>query len=562
MERNIWRNEKMELRNYIFATDTTKTTNSILPWKNKTTLPKLCSIRDNLHANYMAAIFPNDNWLKWEAHTEDANDKEKRKAIQAYMSNKTRESGFRQEVAKLLYDYIDYGNAFAEVQFVDESRKDEKTGEKIEGYIGPKLVRLSPFDHAFNPLASEYKKSPKITRYIKTVGELENDVLSRPDLHYSKDILAQAKENRNKSSGLTEADWAKQDGISIDGFGNLQTYYQTGYVEILEFEGDMYDYETDTFLKDHIITVIDRNLVLRKEPTPSWLGASNKVHAGWRLRPDNLYAMGPLDNLVGMQYRIDHLENIKADLYDLIAHPPVLIKGNVEEFEFGPLAQIFLGDDGSVDILKIDATALQADVQIQILEQKMEEFAGAPKQAMGIRTPGEKTAFEVQRLENASGRIFQDKTTNFEIHIIEPALNTMLEVGRRELNGADLISVMDDDLGVTEFLNITRADITAKGKLRPIGARHFAAQAQLVQNLTSFANTALGQDPAVTAHISGKKLAKLFEEVLGLEKFGLVQDNVRVMEQAETQRLVNQVGEDLEVEQSISPEAEEASLPA
>jgi hypothetical protein len=58
--------EWRELRNYLFATDTTTTTNSKLPWKNKTTLPKLTQIRDNLNANFMDALFPNDNWLKWE----------------------------------------------------------------------------------------------------------------------------------------------------------------------------------------------------------------------------------------------------------------------------------------------------------------------------------------------------------------------------------------------------------------------------------------------------------------------------------------------------------------
>ena len=45
-----------ELRNYLFATDTSTTTNSSLPWSNKTTIPKLTQIRDNLHANYMDAL--------------------------------------------------------------------------------------------------------------------------------------------------------------------------------------------------------------------------------------------------------------------------------------------------------------------------------------------------------------------------------------------------------------------------------------------------------------------------------------------------------------------------
>src|SRR6478736_5495077 len=58
-----------ELRNYIFATDTTTTTNKTLPWKNSTTLPKPCQIRDNLHSNYISALFPNDDWLKWEGYS-------------------------------------------------------------------------------------------------------------------------------------------------------------------------------------------------------------------------------------------------------------------------------------------------------------------------------------------------------------------------------------------------------------------------------------------------------------------------------------------------------------
>src|SRR5690349_18987561 len=85
MQRREWEAEKAEIRNYIFATDTTKTTNAKLPWKNKTTLPKLCQIRDNLHANYMAALFPNDNWLAWEAESADAADKDKARVILEYM---------------------------------------------------------------------------------------------------------------------------------------------------------------------------------------------------------------------------------------------------------------------------------------------------------------------------------------------------------------------------------------------------------------------------------------------------------------------------------------------
>lgn len=540
-----WRQEKRELRNYLFATSTKDTTNATLPWKNTTTTPKLTQIRDNLHANYMDALFPNDHWFKWEGSDASAETKSKREAIEAYMRNKTRESNFRDVVAKLLYDYIDYGNPIGDVEYVHEEIEDPLTGEIIPGYIGPRAKRISPLDIVFNPVAVSFSDSPNITRYIKTFGDLLVDAEDKPELKYREDILEKAKHLRSQFAGFDPADTIKNEGFSVDGFSSLTDYFQSPYVEILEFEGNIRDSD-GTLLRNQLITVIDRSWILRQVTNPSWLGKTSKVHTSWRPRPDNLYGMGPLDNLVGMQYRIDHLENIKADLFDLIAHPPLKIRGNVEEFEWGPFAEIFLGDDGDVDILKVDATALQADTQIAILEQRMEEMAGAPKQAMGIRTPGEKTAFEVNQLENASGRIFNNKIRNFEINILEPLLNSMLESARRNIQGSDLIRVMDDDLGVVDFMEITKEDITAAGKLRPIGARHYAARNQLVQNITGIFNSGIGQ--IIQPHVSAKALAKLVEEAFGWERFDLVEENIGIIEQVETQRTINAGQEQLDVE--------------
>ena len=78
IQRNPKEAEWRELRNYLFATDTTSTSNSALPWKNKTTLPKLTQIRDNLHANYMDALFPNEDWMKWEGSTMESSTMKKR----------------------------------------------------------------------------------------------------------------------------------------------------------------------------------------------------------------------------------------------------------------------------------------------------------------------------------------------------------------------------------------------------------------------------------------------------------------------------------------------------
>jgi len=557
--RQVWIEEKKELRNYIFATDTTKTTNATLPWKNSTTTPKLTQIRDNLHANYMAALFPNDEWLLWEGDDEDSEAAEKRKIIQAYMMNKLRQSNFINTVSKMVYDYIDYGNVFATSEFVNETRTDADTGEVYPGYVGPKALRVSPYDIVLNPVAETFELTPKIVRSIKSLGEISADIQDHPESGYLEKVFSKIVETRKSVAGFTINDMKKDQGFQIDGFGNILNYYQSGYVEILEFHGDLYDVEENKLLKNYIITIVDRTHVLRKVSNPSWRGSSFR-HAGWRLRPDNLMAMGPLDNLVGMQYRIDHLENLKADVFDLIAHPVMKVRGFVEDFDYGPGEKIYTGEDGDVEMMRPDTTALNADTQIALLENKMEEYAGAPRQAMGIRTPGEKTKFEVQTLDNASSRIFLNKVSYFERNFLEPLLNDMLELARRNMDVSDVVRIVDDEFGAALFETITPEDLNARGKIRPIGARHFASKANQFQNLLNLMNSAVGQDPAVNVHFSGLKIAQVVEELLEIQKFDLVAPNIRVAEQLETQRLMNAGQNTLDTEQA-AVQSESAGQP-
>jgi hypothetical protein len=101
---------------------------------------------------------------------------------------------------------------------------------------------------------------------------------------------------------------------------------------------------------------------------------------------------------------------------------------------------------------------------------------------------------------------------------------------------------MDDDLGVQKFIEVTREEITAAGKLRPIGARHFAAQAQLIQNMNGLFNSPIGQ--LIMPHVSGKKAYRLAEDLFGLERFGLFSDFAAMEEQAE----MGQLGAEMEKE--------------
>lgn len=553
---DVFRQKKVkeweEVQRYVFATDTRTTSNAHLPWKNTTTIPKLCQIRDNLYANYTSAIFPKRKWLKWEGSDKDSNEKKKREAIENYMAYAINQDSFKKVVDKLILDYIDYGNAFASIDWEDNTQLMEDGSTKV-GYVGPSPVRISPLDIVFNPIAPTFEEAPKIIRKMVSLGEVKKLMgkLSKGDDQESYDELWKYIKDLRGHSGQYSgfSDKTKDTIYSVSGFTDFKSYLQSNTVELLYFYGDIYDQENDVLLENYQIIVADRHKVILSQPNPSYFGTPPIYHVGWRMRQDNLWSMGPLENLVGLQYRIDHIENLKADVFDLLTFPVLKVKGHVEDFKWGPFERIYVGDDGDVEILAPPFQVLQANSEIQTLEAKMEEMAGAPKEALGFRTPGEKTAYEVQRLENAASRIFATKVARFEEHILENTLNGMLELAKRNFGGrVENIKIFDDEFQVSIFQDLTVDDITGSGRLKPFAARHFAERAELIQNVNNFFASPVGQNPEVMVHFSSIKLATMFEELLSFKEYGVVQPYVRLSEQADAQRIAQSSQEQVMME--------------
>ncbi len=548
-----WRKPKVEewteLRNYLFATSTDTTSNQDLPWKNSVTVPKLTQIRDNLHANYISTLFPNRKWLKWEGDT--AEDQQKAKAIEAFMLDVVERSNFYSVASDLLLDYIDTGNVFATAEYETNTFED-KNGAVSPGYSGPMARRISPYDTVFNPLATDYFKSPKINRTTKTIGELKK-LATIPGQEYWAEAALKSEALRQAWGKYSTEDWDKAIGYYADGFGDIREYMGTQFVEVLEFKGDYFDKETGDLHENMKILVIDRSFTAYIGKNDSWAGNRDQVHCPWRKRPDNLYGMGPLDNLVGMQYRIDHLENLKDDALDLMVHPPLVIQGDVEPFDYGPGEEISIIGEGSVTELgkSLNGVATAAN-EIAAMERKMEEFAGAPREAMGVRTPGEKTAFEVQTLEAAASRIFQEKITNFEINVLEPLLNLMLANARQYMSGSTVLKVWDKKFDMQVFMDLTPEDLNGNGTIRPRGARHFGEQAIRIQNLTQLSNTTLWQQ--IQPHVSSENLAKMVEDLFQLEDWEVIRANQGMTETAGRQEYANSLEQTVSERQAVPTE--------
>ena len=574
-QRATWKKRAKEVEQYVYATSTRETTNASIGgesgeggWSHSTHVPKLTQIYDNLGSNYLSALFPNEDYFTFTGNDEEADDK--REIVENYLKTKNKLNEFEPEISQLIDDWIVYGNCFAYVTYETNFHEDPTTGFETTGYVGPRIIRVSPYDIVFNPLATSFDKTPKIIREIKTRGELAVDAeQDAENAEWSQETMDKLIENRHLLSDMAAEygeDIDKQTQLRFDGFGSISEYFKSGYVEILHFYGDIYDKNEQKLLKNHVISVADRRFIVRKSPLHTWTGKPHIYHAPWRRRRDNLWGMGPLDNLVGMQFYINHLENARADAFDRMIYPDRVIEGDVIEPEdpTAPMARYYIDEAGQGQVYNLapDTTVLQADFQIDKKEAEMEAYAGAPKQAMGIRTPGEKTKFEVQQLANAASRIFQHKIHYFERVFLEKVLNAELEVSVRNLNGGDTIQVVDDLSGLVEFREITQDDLTTNGKLVPIGARHFEKQAQDMQNLTQILQI-IEQAPSVAQHFPGQEIARAIENALDYRKSDLFRPFGRLHEDAERQQMMQIIQQRL-AEQGMmndDPEAEESAQP-
>lgn len=548
-QRDSWKERVADTTNFVYAESTRDTSNGA-NFDNSTHRPKISQIYENLVANYVSGLMPHKRWLRLENETKKSfENKEQRVAVLSYLVTKHRLSGFTSVIWDLVDDWVLYGNAFAMVYYTNERGSEDNPWSQYElNYKGPRVRRISPFDIVFNPLASSFEKSPKIIRTITTMAELIKDAQDNPDDLWKMDVVEQLRKERTQLKGIEPEDLNKAVQMKIDGFGSMSSYLESGSVEVLDLYGDIYDSTTDTLYRNHVITVVDRRLVVRNAPLKNWTGKPRIHHTGWRKRKDNLWAMGPLDNIVGLQFRINHLENGKADAFDEMLHGDLVISGSVD-VTYNPDGSktYVLGEGGNINRLAPDTTVLNADLQIPQLEAAMELYAGSPREASGFRTPGEKTKFEVSVLTNAASRIFQHKMTKFEVEMMEQIINSELMVAHQGMQTTD--EVRNDDTGdnVPDFISVSKDDLLINGRVVPIGARHYARQAQLAGDLTNFSNI-LQTDAELKQHFSSVNLGRLWENVLDVDEYQLYEAYVRIDEAVESQRRIKTADKTLKEE--------------
>lgn len=515
-----WEQTYKDNLQYTFAIDSKEIGETArFPWSNHTHIPKFCQLYDLLLTMYDEALFSTEDYIIWTSPSLDENSNKVKRAMVSYAKKVIEESDFKPVMQKLLGDYILSGNAFA---------TDVWAGDKV------KLIRQNPLEVYFDPYAASYDDSPKIFRKRIQLGELKRLSVYDETMKKAFDKIVDSK--KKVIAAKNNGDSIKDDEGIIAGLGGVDNYCNLDTVEILTFVGDLYDINNDEYHENTQITIADRHVLIEEKPLEDY---KKFFKAGWRDRPDILWSMSPLSNLLGMQYRIDFLENKRADVFDFISNPILKTKGDVtlpENTEPGAVIQMPV--DGDAAFISPDSTALMADTYVESYMNLMDLMAGTPREVAGWRSPGEKTAFEFRELVTAAMRMFNKQIRKFEKEIFEPCVNALIKADIANRAGQQVsVKTVDPQTGMINFETISIDDLANnEGEIKAQGSTMYAERERIVQTLMQLGNSAFMQDPAVKANISPAILGKVLITASGLDKFpNLYKQGAWIQESAQQQ---------------------------
>lgn len=546
-----WEERYRKVLQYLYST----TTDTIYgqasnPWCSNVHIPKLTQLRDVLITYELESLFSLQEYYMFEGFTKDANTIQNRALIRDLLRDMLEMGNFKKVTETLIADYIDAGNCFAMPVWEEEYIEDPKGFNKLF-WEGAKALRINPLDITFDPTASDFKDSPKIIRTVMSLGELA--VQAEKDPIMKKGFDKAMKIRQDIMTAMTNGDTIKGDEVTIAGFGNWSAYVSSDVVELLTFYGTVYDVVKKELHKNKKIVIMDRRVLLTEEDMEPLCGYNFIFKGGYRDRKDILWAMSPLENLLGMQARIDFLENKRSDCYDATVNPIKLIRGNVDMPDaLGPGDEIRTDIDCDVRYLAPDTSILTADTLMDRYELKMEEFVGSPKEVLGLRTPGEKTMFEVDQLMTAATRIFQRQIRKFEQEIFEPLINSLLQLWLRKKAGQVVqLKVWDSENEVYRFKEVSVDAINSLGKVKVIGSTTYQDRAQIAQALQMLGQNPLFLDEVVRNNFSPTTLGQIFSFVSGLDKFpDLFRKDQRLFEITDQQKLVEKLAQQVDQEKA------------
>lgn len=219
-------------------------------------------------------------------------------------------------------DSTSFGTGFVKLTWRKETgdnlKRTEETLSKIREqfkitnedmlYDWPYLENISPYDIFVHPKGTSINDVDAVPALIHRTEETKDELYQNPN--YDNDII------KNIPDAGKEIEFYRRErlttrGLSGSSYSDLQDSTR-GYIEVLEYWGG-FDIDGDGFDEECVITVANRETVIRIEENPFYHGKKPFIELKYMPDPGFFYGKGVVERLKHLQYELNDIRNHRMD---------------------------------------------------------------------------------------------------------------------------------------------------------------------------------------------------------------------------------------------------------
>jgi hypothetical protein len=170
---------------------------------------------------------------------------------------------------------------------------------------------------------------------------------------------------------------------------------------------------------ERVITVGNREVVLRDEPNPFWRGRMPFIVCSAMPDAFQIPGISVVEALAQLQEMLWTLQNTRLDNLQMLSNMITLIRSDVDDpdaFPWEPMAQWFVEDPGQVTVLPIDPTPATLTLQAEaLLKGDLQNIMGGLPYSGGTdsQTVDQQTATGVSIITSIAQRIIQARKQHY-----------------------------------------------------------------------------------------------------------------------------------------------------
>lgn len=471
-------------------------------WRHKTQVGKAFETVETLHAYFMQAFFPNQNWFDLEAKLlgYDA----LAKVLKFYMQNKFDEWNFREEWSAFLRQLIICGTSVMALPWShDDNKVEYETLNLAETYFNPRARRIE--DTAF------------IRTVIKTRAELIEGINRGT---YSKSVTPKDVIGMHASPSFGEIDYDKTGQRYKEFLGvEVREYSFIDKLTTLEYWGDI---DLPYLHIKNALVHIGYGNVLRFQPInyKNSRGESYKPFIIGSYIPvvRQSYGLGALQSSLSMLTQMNNSANQMLDGVELAVNPMYTyiqdqtVDPENLETEPGKLIPVETHDAIRPVAPPPNNFGLSFQ-QLGYLEQMINQNVGlGPLLGVGQPRGGERvTAAEIQAVIEAGGNRQLGVYTHIQTNSLIPLLRKTIW-GVKQFTTVDNAVRVDDKLnGVSYLVDVGPQELDFDFDIKPKGSEHVIQKEEFAARRSQILSLALQLPPEIQQQLD---LTQIFLDVV------------------------------------------------